>query len=103
MQQTKNFTKDDMAKSLVENGRVGVTKSQALNAIDDIVSSVQCALMRGEVVTLRGFGTLCVVNRKAKAARDIGKGKQITIPAYATVKFTPSKQLKNTLNYGYKK
>lgn len=98
MQRLKNFTKDDLANSLVENVEVGISKAQAIHAVDDIVASIECALQRGEVITLRGFGTLRVVNRKAKVARNITTGAKVDVPARATAKFTPSKQLKNLLN-----
>lgn len=98
MQRLKNFTKDDLANSLVENKNVGLSKAQAIHAVDDIVASIERALQRGEVITLRGFGTLRVVNRKAKVARNITTGTKIDVPAHATAKFTPCKQLKNLLN-----
>lgn len=102
MNTTKNFTKDDLAQGLVENERVNISKSQALNAIDDITASVENALLNGQTIVLRGFGTLKVVERKAKVARNIKAGTMVTIPAHKTVKFTPSKQLKDIFNHDKK-
>lgn len=98
----KNLTKDDLAQSLVDNERVGITKAQALNAIEDVVATIETALASGDVITLRGFGSLKVVGRKAKAARNIKAGTLVTIPAHNTVKFTPSKYLKQIVNHDKK-
>lgn len=102
MKQVKNVTKDDLAQGLVDNETVGISKAQAINAVNDILASVQVALMQGGDITIRNFGTLKVVERKAKLARNIKAGTRIIIPAYKTVKFIPSKQLKNSVNNGNK-
>lgn len=98
MAKTNNFTKKDLAQSLVDNETVGtMSLAQAIHAIDDLVASVTCALLRGEEITLRGFGTLRVVERKPKTCRNINAGTTVLVPACNTVKFIASKQLKKAV------
>jgi len=96
------YTRNDLAKELTENERTGLQLSAATNAVNDMIASLTCAFMRGDTVVFRGFGTFKVVQRKAKKARIINTGETIDVPATYTVKFVPSKQLKQALNNGKK-
>lgn len=75
-----------------------ITKVQALNAVESVFDSMFRSLNYGQSVYYRGFGTFKVVTRKAKKARDIGRGITIDIPARKKPVFKPSSKLTNATN-----
>jgi DNA-binding protein HU-beta len=76
----------------------GVSKVQANNAINGLLQNVTAALKKGERVTLVGFGTFAVVNRKARAGRNPQNGAPLKIAARRVVKFTAGAELKAAVN-----
>lgn len=84
-----------MAQEIAD--KKGLTKKQALDAIDGFSEALISAMAFGQSVFLRGFGTFKVQQRKGKMARDITRGTIIEVPARKVVKFVPSKQLKDVV------
>lgn len=76
----------------------GVSKSQAATSIDSLISGVTAALKKGERVTLVGFGTFSVSQRKARNGRNPQTGSVIKIAARKVAKFTPGIELKKAVN-----
>lgn len=72
--------------------------STAVKAIDGLISIAKTALASGEEITIRGFGTLSVVQRDERMGRNPQTGEEKLIPAHRTVKFKTSKEFKETLN-----
>ncbi len=72
--------------------------STAVKAIDGLISIAKTALAAGEEITIRGFGTLSVVQRDERMGRNPQTGEEKLIPAHRTVKFKTSKEFKETLN-----
>ncbi|MCI7652771.1 MAG: integration host factor subunit beta [Bacteroidales bacterium] len=89
------MTKQDLAQEIAD--KKGLTKKQALDAIDGFSEALISAMAFGQSVFLRGFGTFKVQQRKGKMARDITRGTIIEVPARKVVKFVPSKQLKDVV------
>ncbi|MCP4112273.1 MAG: HU family DNA-binding protein [Desulfobacteraceae bacterium] len=84
---------------LVNNvAKVTNTKKEAQAAVDCIISAITDALERGEDVTLIGFGTFKVADRKARKGRNPQTGKEIQIKAKKVPKFSPGKNLKDAVN-----
>ena len=73
-------------------------KTQAAVAIDTMVGSITGALKKGERVTLVGFGTFSVSQRKARNGRNPQTGSLIKIAARKVAKFTPGIDLKKAVN-----
>lgn len=73
------------------------TKKEAQEAVDCVFSSITNAIKTGDTVTLIGFGTFKVVNRKARKGRNPQTGEQIDIKASKAPKFTPGKALKEAV------
>ena len=90
------MTKNELAKEVAVSEKL--TMSTAVKAVDGIIRVVKETLTKGEPIYLRGFGTLSVVDREAKQARDFKTGEAITIPAQRVVKFKPSTELKDLVN-----
>ncbi len=65
---------------LVNNvAKVTDTKKEAQAAVDCIISTITNTLKKGEDVTLIGFGTFKVADRKARKGRNPQTGKEIQI------------------------
>ncbi len=74
------------------------SKKLAQAAVDSILENISTALKNGEKVTLVGFGTFEVVERKARKGRNPKTGEPIDIKAAKVPRFSPGKALKETVN-----
>jgi len=75
-------------------GEVRLTKKDVGRVINAIIEAISDTLSNGGKVTLVGFGTFQVMNRKAKRGRNPQTGKEIQIPAKTIPKFVPGKSLR---------
>jgi len=73
------------------------TKKEAQEAVDCVFSSITRAMKTGDTVTLVGFGTFKVVQRKARKGRNPQTGEEINIKASKAPKFTAGKALKEAV------
>ncbi len=80
------------------SGEVGLSKRETQKAIDAIIGTIGDTLAAEEKVTLVGFGTFGVRQRKARTGRNPQSGATIQIPAKTVPKFVPGKNLKNKVN-----
>jgi len=76
----------------------GVSKTAAGGAIDTIIDSITSVLKKGGHVTLVGFGSFSVSQRKARNGRNPQTGGMLKIPARRVAKFTPGIELKKAVN-----
>lgn len=90
------MTKNELADALTE--RTTLSRTQCLKAIDGLIDCINEALLSGNNIYLRGLGTFHIVQRKARKARNICAGTDVTIPARRELKFKPSIQLKNQIH-----
>lgn len=72
----------------------GLTRRTAREAVNTVTSVITDVLARGEKVTLVGFGTFKVMERKARTGRNPQTGQTIQIPAKKAPKFRPGKGLR---------
>ena len=63
--------KADIVAALCEKGYY---KNQANTVIDDLLDIIRAALINGDQVQLRGFGTFEVKTRKGRNSKDISTG-----------------------------
>ncbi len=75
--------------------QTGLAKRTSGKAVNAVVSAMSDCLAKGEKVTLVGFGTFGVRQRKARTGRNPQTGESINIPAKKVPKFVPGKNLKN--------
>ncbi len=73
------------------------SKKDAQVAVDAVINSISEALKRGDTVTLVGFGTFKVTERKARMGRNPQTGKEMKIDAKKVPKFVPGKALKDAV------
>jgi DNA-binding protein HU-beta len=81
-----------------EVAKVVSTKKEAQAAVDCVIATITKALEQSEAVTLVGFGTFKVDNRKARTGRNPQTGETIEIKARNVPKFVAGKSLKDAVN-----
>jgi DNA-binding protein HU-beta len=81
-----------------EVANVVSSKTEAQAAVDCIFESILNTLKNGDAVTLVGFGSFKVVQRKARTGRNPKTGAEIHINASNAPKFVPGKALKDAVN-----
>ena len=88
--------KADIVDSVAE--KADLSKKQAADALDAVVSTITGHLKNGERVQVPGFGSFTVSHRKARTGRNPATGEPIQIAASNVAKFRAGKELKETLN-----
>ena len=80
-----------------------ITKAEASKAIDAFCDSITEALVKGDKITLIGFGTFETRERAARTGRNPQTGKALEIAASTTPAFKAGKKLKDAVNQKNKK
>ena len=80
-----------------EVSKVLNTKKDAQAAVDCVLSSITNALGNGDSVSLIGFGTFSVAERKARRGRNPQTGEELHIAASKAPKFKAGKALKDAV------
>jgi nucleoid DNA-binding protein len=90
----KNMNKGDIINEVAQ---VVSTKKQAQAAVDCVFSTIKSALKKHDTVTLMGFGTFKVAQRKARTGRNPQTGQKMMIEAQKVPRFVPGKALKGVV------
>jgi nucleoid DNA-binding protein len=90
----ENMNKGDLVN---EVSKILKTKKEAQAAVDCVISSITNALENGDSVSLIGFGTFKVADRKARQGRNPKTGEEMYIPASKVPKFKAGKALKDAV------
>ena len=86
------MTKHDIVLRVSE--KVGLSRAQAVDAVEIFLASIIESLKREERVELRNFGVFEVRRRKPRMGRNpADPSKQYPIPARAVAKFKPGKEM----------
>ena len=83
------MTKADIVNEIAKS--TGVEKVQVQAIVEAFMDSVKDAMIKGENVYLRGFGSFIIKKRAQKVARNISKNTTITIPEHNIPAFKPAK------------
>ncbi|MDZ7759696.1 MAG: HU family DNA-binding protein [Desulfovermiculus sp.] len=89
------MTKADLIAKVAEKSEL--TKADSERALNACLTSIEDILVREGKLTLTGFGTFQVEERKERKGRNPQTGDEITIPAAKVVKFRPGKLLKDAI------
>ena len=89
------MNKAELIQEVAAKADVKVKEADAL--LDALVDATAEALARGDKVSITGFGTFTVSQRKARTGRNPQTGKEIKIPASKSPRFTAGKSLKDSL------
>ena len=71
--------------------KTGQEKSEVQATVEAFFNVVKDAMVSGENVYVRGFGSFVVKKRAEKTARNISKNTAIVIPAHYVPTFKPAK------------
>lgn len=75
-----------------------ITKVAAAKAVEAVMEAVKDTLVKGDQVTLIGFGTFSVRDRAARKGRDPRTKEEIQIKASKVPAFKAGKGLKDAVN-----
>lgn len=80
----------------------GLTKVETEAVIDAFLATLSDALIQGERIEFRKFGSFSVKERAPKQARNPGTGEAVQLPARMVPVFKPSRQLRDMVNQAQK-
>ena len=92
------MTKKDLVGTIA--AEAGLTRAQASRALEACVSGIQASLVRGDRVTISGFGTFGVSHRKARRIRIPKNGRDVEIAAKRVPRFAPGVLLRSAIDTG---
>jgi len=88
-------TKKDLVGKIAVDA--SITRAQAARALEAFLSGIQASLVRGDRVTLSGFGTFGVSQRKARRVRNPKSGRDIEVKAKRVPRFAAGLELKSAI------
>ncbi len=71
--------------------KTGIEKVTVLATVETLMEVIKENMVKGHNVYLRGFGSFIIKHRAQKTARNITKGKSMTVPAHNIPAFKPAK------------
>lgn len=90
------ITKKDLSISVAET--LATTKFEGKNAVNAVFQEIEKALTEGKTVDITGFGKFELVNKPERDGINPFTKERIVILAQKSVKFRPSKALKEKVN-----
>lgn len=90
------MNKVELVSKVAENA--GLSKVQAEAAVNAFADVVAQALKAGDKVSLKGFGSFEISERKERVGRVPGTNQMVTIPARKAPVFKASSTLKKVVN-----
>jgi len=75
-----------------------LTKVQAARALEAFLAGIQTTLVRGDRVTISGFGTFAVANRKARRVRNPRSGSAVEVRARRVPRFAPAPDFRSAVD-----
>ncbi|ORJ61529.1 integration host factor subunit beta [Geothermobacter hydrogeniphilus] len=93
------MTKSELIERLSYNAG-DLNKKEAEVVVNTIFDSIGNALVKGDRVEIRGFGSFTVREREAREARNPKSGEVVSIPAKKTPFFKTGKELRARVNNG---
>ena len=87
------MTKSELVEQLSTSGN-GLNKKEAELIVNTIFDSIGDALVVGDRVEIRGFGSFSIRERDAREARNPKSGEVVKIPSKKTPFFKTGKELR---------
>jgi nucleoid DNA-binding protein len=88
------MNKNDISKRVHET-HGGISYAESQKIVDFILETIKDRLVKGEKVLISGFGCFTVMKRREKRGVNPQTGELIIIAGRNSIKFTPSKFLKD--------
>lgn len=86
------MNKSELIKEVALKGQLSIR--EATNALDAMIETIAETMRKGENITLVGFGSFVVQERKARNGHNPATGGSMVIPAKRQVKFRPGSKMK---------
>ena len=90
------MTRGELTKNI--SSTAGIPEEKAKSLVNGIFLRINDALMRGEKVVLKGFGTFSVKETGARTGRNPHNGQPEDIPARKRVSFRPAGAPRDSVN-----
>ena len=91
------LTKADLAQEIYKKHE-GITKAQASDAVDSLLSISKNCLIHGSDLLLSGFGKFNIKDKKERIGRNPQTGETLILDSRRVVTFSPSGILRNRVN-----
>lgn len=85
----------DLVDQVASAGKL--TKAQAKQLVDGVFAGIAAAAVKGDEVSIPGFGKFKVQNKPARTGRNPSTGAAIKIAASRKLSFQPAKAMKDAL------
>ena len=92
------MNKSELVRRVV--GETGLTRPDAEAAVNSMLSGIAASLVRGEAVSLSGFGTLGTRRRPSRTGRNPRTGETLEIAASTAGTLKAGKPLRDAVNRG---
>ncbi len=90
------ITFSELTSSLASRAMIGKTESETF--LRELFALIANRLAEGENVKLKGLGTFKVQTTAPRRSIDVSSGREIEIPGYRKVVFTPDRSMADTVN-----
>jgi len=77
---------------------MNISKQEAETGVNLFFQTIKEAILRGEEIELRGFGSFRFRQRGSRSGRNPRTGEPVHVPPKKVLYFKPSKILKNLIN-----
>lgn len=87
------MTKAELVKQIAS--KAGITQVRAGKVLETLLESLSEVMIKGDSITLGGFGTFKTSHHKERAGRNPSTGDKLVIPARNMPRFAPGKELRD--------
>lgn len=95
---SKTVTRADLSEAVYQKLRL--SRTEASNLVEQVLSEIGDTLVRGDTVKLSGFGTFTVRSKGERLGRNPKTGVEVPIEQRRVMIFKPSELLKAYINGG---
>ncbi len=98
MRSVGTLTRADLAETI--NRKMGLSRAESLDLVEDILAKMCDALARGENVKISGFGSFVLRDKKERIGRNPKTGVEVPITPRRVMTFRASQLLKEWIAKG---
>ncbi len=89
------MTKIELVKAIAKE--TGVDQPTASVVVEAMMRTIKDAVIEGDTVYLRGFGTFGLKRRAEKTARNIARNTSLIVPAHNIPSFKPCREFQEAV------
>ncbi len=97
----KTLTRMDLSEAVFRE--VGLSRNDASQMVESVLTYMSDALARGEPVKISSFGTFSVRDKSARVGRNPKTGEEVPIQPRRVLTFRPSHLMKDRVAIGNKR